>query len=183
MRGWALRPVGAALAAALLPLSSAGASDVTDLAELSAQIAAGADELGRLGGELRAVDLDLARATAVEQAARRRADGARQRVADAEARVDEVDRLLAERSDALARRAIELYQQGETELLGALELTEAELVARLPYLEALARSDAALLEDTQAAMSVAEAIRGRLVELRDEAEEQERLAHETTLTV
>lgn len=154
------------------------------LAQLTQEIAAGGEELGRLGAELRGLDVGLLRAAQVEEQARLRSEAADQQVADAQARVDEIEALLAERNGQLTDRAVQLYMQGASRGPGVLALEgESDFLARLPYLEALALSEAVLVEDTEAIRSVVQAATERLVELRSDAQEQEDLAREASLSI
>lgn len=198
--GRALRLLGLLLAA-LVPLVAVPASAqeepaealsereaaLTRLDELNLQLAAGAEELGQIGAELRDLELEESQARAVLDSATRRAEAAAQRIVEAETRVGEIDAILAERNEALADRAVDLYVRGavrQADLLGGLGLGGSEGVTdRLPYLEALALSDAALVEDTEALGAVARAAKERLQELRDDAREQQSLAREATLSV
>ncbi len=192
--GRRLRLLGVLLAAlpALLaadpgdPLSEREAAQVR-LDELSLQLTAGAEELGRLGGQLRSLELEASTARAAEESARRRAQAAQQRITDAETRLAEIDAVLTERNQALSNRAAQLYISGaarEADLLAGLGMEDSDaLTVRLPYLEALALSDAALVEDMEAVRSVADAAYNRLGELRADAQEQENLAREAAMTV
>lgn len=154
------------------------------LAELTEQIAVGGEELGRLGGELRSLDAGVARAQAAEDAARRRSEAAAEQVAEVETRVAEIEALLAERNGELTERAVQLYMQGAARGSGVLALEgEADFLDRLPYLEALALSDAVLVQDTEAVRAVVQAAQERLTQLRADAQEQQDLAREATLSI
>ncbi len=185
---WAGLPAGAqdpGAAAPAAPLSQAQAeADAANarLDELIRSLDAGAEELSRLGEQLRTLELDTTAAQAAQESARRRGEEAAVRLADAEARLAEVEQVLAERSAARAARAVELYKRGVgtgdgADLLGSLAADRSDTFTQgLSYLEALFVADAARQEDVEAVVAVADGTRARIAELRDEARAQEELA-------
>lgn len=153
------------------------------LDELTALLAEGADELSRLGEQVRRLDLDAEAAVAAQESARRRGEAIAVRVGEAEQRLTEVERVLAERRDARAARAVQLYKRGMggggPDILGSLAAAEAgRFTDGLAYLEALFVADAARQEDVEAVIAVAEAARVRLIGLREDARMQEQVAGE-----
>lgn len=184
-------PVGAATAPAagdprpstLSEAQSEAAEAERRLDELTALLAQGTDELSRLGEQVRRLDLDAAAAAAAQESARRRGDEIGVRVGEAEQRLTEVERLLAERSDARAERAVQLYKRGmgggSPDILSSLAAAETgRFTDGLAYLEALFVADAARQEDVEAVIAVAEAARVRLVGLREDARTQQQVAGE-----
>ena len=153
------------------------------LDELTALLTEGADELSRLGEQVRRLDLDAEAAMAAQESARRRGAEIEIRVGEAEQRLTEVERVLAERRDARAARAVQLYKRGlgggSPDILGSLAAAETgRFTDGLAYLEALFVADAARQADVEAVFAVAQAARVRLVGLREDARTQEQVAGE-----
>jgi soluble lytic murein transglycosylase-like protein len=151
------------------------------LAQVSADVAAGEEELDRLSSLLADVQESIEPTRLNLEAAERRAAAALERASAARVRLDRVRGALDTQRERLAQHAIELYQHGMTGgnaagVLGSLLSADDTIVEGLPYLQALAENDVVLVEDHEALVTEERAVDDEVRRLAEQAAAQQAAA-------